>query len=82
MVADRQTYDRARFVQDFGGVDSFEGVALKPSHFAVALALQPIFKLARGFGSFGGGDAAIVETQFTRARFDSFFHWPFCARRN
>ena len=87
MVADGEGYNGACVRQNLGRIDAFEGVSFEPGHFAVALAGEPILKMRGGLRRACGGDAAIVEPQLTRPRFDLFFHaglvaWSRRPRRN
>jgi hypothetical protein len=55
-------------------VRAFVGVAGEVGHFAVALLIEPSLETGRAGGRGGGGETAIVKTEFAGALLDGLFH--------
>ena len=66
--------DRTRVLKHQLRINPLVRVALQPTHRAVALILQPVEKMIRTLGWLGGGDPAIVESQFQCALADRRLH--------
>ena len=63
--------------------NSLGGGALQPGHFAVPAVGQPLLEPRSRFRRVSGGDAAVVEAQFTRPLPKGRLHrWADCAMWN
>src|SRR4051794_19848813 len=74
MVTHRQRDDAFRPRQHFLWIHALICIALEVTHFAVPALCQPVFKISGMVGWMRAGETAVVESEFTRALTDGFFH--------